>query len=38
MTIEEIHIIDAPLADAEFWGGVIAGAAIGIGIGLLFVS
>lgn len=38
MTIEEIQIIDAPVSDLEFWGGAIAGAAIGISIGLLFVS
>lgn len=38
MTIEEIQIIDAPLADAEFWGGVALGTVATVGIGLLFIS
>ncbi len=34
MTIEEIQIIDAPMADADFWMGVAIGTSGTVAIGI----
>ena len=37
MVMEELNVVETP-TDAEFWGGVVGGTLITVGVGLLFCS